>query len=151
MSQQKIQLKDINTNDNVYPVTIAEFIEGLEDKFKDMNKSDEQRLQELENKEDKDTVYDDTEVRGLITLLKDAVDGKVNVEVCDSQYDFYQILTKSNNTIYLIKGDQDVWAAKDYVDELFELIVDLRSRVVRLESDTYGISDDEEIEGPSIE
>ena len=151
MSQQKIQLKDINTNDNVYPVTIAEFIEGLEDKFKDMNKSDEQRLQDLENKEDKDTVYDDTEVRGLITLLKDAVDGKVNVEVCDSQYDFDQILTKSNNTIYLIKGDQDVWAAKDYVDELFELIVDLRSRVVRLESDTYGISDDEEIEGPSIE
>lgn len=151
MSQKKIQLKDINTDDNVYPVTIAEFIEGLEDKFKDMNKSDEQRLQELENKEDKDTVYDDTEIRGLVSLLKDAVDGKVNVEVCDSQYDFDQILTKSNNTIYLIKGDQDVWAAKDYVDELFELIVDLRSRVVRLESDTYGISDDEGIEGPSIE
>lgn len=152
MSQKKVQLKDINTDDNVYPVTIAEFIEGFEERFKDLNKSDEQRLQDLENKEDKDTVYDDTEIRGLVTLLKDAVDGKVNVEVCDSQYDFDQILTKSNNTIYLIKGDQDVWAAKDYVDELFELLVDLRSRVVRLESDTYGISDEEGIEeGPSIE
>lgn len=148
MSQKKVQLKDINTDDNVYPVTIAEFIEGFEERFKDLNKSDEQRLQDLENKEDKDTVYDDAEIRGLVALLKDAVDGKVNVEVCDSQYDFDQILTKSNNTIYLIKGDQDVWAAKDYVDELFDLMVDLRSRVVRLESDTYDMPNEE---GPSIE
>lgn len=216
MSNKKIQLKDINSEDNVYPVTVADFIEGFEEKFKQLNQSDEERLQELENREDKDTIYDDSEIRGeitnirnmlknieggngsyddtelrgrievleekedkdtiyddteiksrietlegkedyddseirgLVNLLKDAVDGKVNVEVCDSQYDFDQILTKSNNTIYLIKGDQDVWASKDYVDELFDMVVDLRSRITRLESDTYGSTLNEE-EEPSIE
>lgn len=58
---------------------------------------------------------------------------KANVIVCDNQYEFDNILTKDNNTIYLIKGDQDVWAAKEYVDELYELMVDLRDRVKRLE------------------
>ena len=211
---KKVQLQDVNTGDKVYPVTNADYVENLEEKFKQLNQSDEQRLQNLENKEDKDTIYDDTELRGeisnirkilnnieggngsyddselrgrievlegkedkdtiyddteiknrietleskedyddtelkeLINLLKVAIDGKVNVEVCDSQYDFDNILTKSNNTIYLIKGDQDVWAAKDYVDELFDMIVDLRSRVTRIESDTYDIPNEEE---PDIE
>ena len=209
---KKVQLKDINSDENVYPITNADFVENLEEKFKELNKSDEQRLQDLENKgdtiyddseirdeitsiknmlknieggngsyddselrgrietlegkEDKDTIYDDselknrietlegkedyddTELKGMINLLKDAIDGKVNVEVCDSQYDFDNILTKSNNTIYLIKGDQDVWAAKDYVDELFDMIVDLRSRLTRLEADNYDIPNED---GPSTE
>ena len=75
---------------------------------------------------------------------------KANVVVCDNQYEFDQIKTKDNNTIYLIKGDQDVWAAKDYVDELFDLIVDLRNRVTVLESRTLGI-DDEGEEGSSMQ
>ena len=196
---KKVQLKNINTGDSIHPITSVDFVENFEEKFKELNQGDEQRLQDLEKREDKDTIYDDTEIRneitniknslkniggsgngdgsyddtelrgrietleqkedkdtvyddteiqGQISLLKEIMDGKVNVEVCDSQFDFDAILTKSNNTIYLIKGDQDVWAAKDYVDELFELIADLRSRVTKLESDTYDIPNEEE---PSVE
>lgn len=71
---------------------------------------------------------------------------KANVVVCDNQYEFDNILTKDNNTIYLIKGDQDVWAAKEYVDELYDLMVNLRDRVKRLEvlNDITGTYDEEE-------
>ena len=75
-----------------------------------------------------------TYVDGEVDTLTEELNKKANVVVCDNQYEFDNILTKDNNTIYLIKGDQDVWAAKDYVDELFDLIVDLRSRVVVLEA-----------------
>lgn len=78
------------------------------------------------------TDYVNSEVQ---TLLGE-INKKAQVVVCDNQYEFDNILTKDNDTIYLIKGDQDVWAAKDYVDELFDMIVDLRSRITRLESDT---------------
>lgn len=84
----------------------------------------------------------------IMKAMQTDIDNKVNVEICDSQYDFDQILTKNNNTIYLIKGDQDVWAAKDYVDELFDMMVDLRSRVTRLESDNYDVPNGEE---PGVE
>ena len=71
---------------------------------------------------------------------------KANVVVCDNQYEFDNILTKDNNTIYLIKGDQDVWAAKEYVDELYDLMVELRDRIKRLEvvNDITGSYDDNE-------
>lgn len=79
--------------------------------------------------------------------LSEIIGKKCNVEVCDNQYEFDQILTKDNNTIYLIKGDQDVWAAKDYVDELWDLVAELRARLNNIE----GVSLDESAsEGPSI-
>ena len=78
--------------------------------------------------------------------LLEEIDKKCNVIVCDNQYEFDQILTKDNNTIYLIKGDQDVWAAKDYVDELWDVVVELRNRLNSIE----GVSLDEDIEGPSV-
>lgn len=74
----------------------------------------------------------------LIAAIKE----KSNTAVCDNQYEFDNILTKDNNTIYLIKGDQDVWAAKDYVDELYDLMVELRNRVTVLESQTFNIAED---------
>lgn len=83
--------------------------------------------------------------------LNELLKRKVNVEVCDTQYDFDQIKTKDNNTIYLIKGEQDTWAAKDYVDELFDLIVDLRSRVVVLESKTLSAEELAAMESPSVD
>lgn len=89
-------------------------------------------------------------VDALSTLAgkqKEYIDKKCNVVVCDNQYEFDQILTKDNNTIYLIKGDQDVWAAKDYVDELFDMMVDLRSRITKLEADSYDMPNED---GPSI-
>lgn len=79
--------------------------------------------------------------------LLESINKKCNVEVCDNQYEFDQILTKDNNTIYLIKGDQDVWAAKDYVDELWDLVAELRNRLNNIE----GISlDDTMSEEPGI-
>ena len=69
----------------------------------------------------------------ILTGLKSYIDKKCNIVVCDNQYEFDQILTKDNNTIYLIKGDQDVWAAKDYVDELWDLVAELRNRLNNIE------------------
>lgn len=77
-----------------------------------------------------------TETQQQFETLTAALDEKSNVVVCDSQYDFDNIKTKDPNTIYLIKGDQDVWAAKDYVDDLYDLIVDIRARLTILEAST---------------
>lgn len=89
-----------------------------------------------------------TYTNNKLSNLLEITNKKCNVEVCDNQYEFDQILTKDNNTIYLIKGDQDVWAAKDYVDELWDLVAELRNRLNNIE----GISlDDEAVpEGPGI-
>lgn len=71
--------------------------------------------------------YDDTK-------LVEEINKKCNVEICENQFEFDQIKTKDNNTIYLIKGDQDTWAAKEYVDELYDLNVELRNRIKALEA-----------------
>ncbi|MCH5167362.1 MAG: hypothetical protein J1F35_05655 [Erysipelotrichales bacterium] len=82
-----------------------------------------------------------------LSNLSEIIDKKCNIEVCDNQYEFDNILTKDNNTIYLIKGDQDTWAAKDYVDELWDVVAELRSRLNNIE----GVNSDEPTpEGPSI-
>lgn len=87
--------------------------------------------------------YVDEEDKKLIEELNK----KCNVEICDTQYEFDNILTKDNNTIYLIKGDQDVWAAKDYVDDLWDVVVELRNRLNTIE----GVNSDETItEEPSV-
>lgn len=41
VDKKKVQLQDILTNDNVYPVTDAEYVEGFDSKFKQLNKDDE--------------------------------------------------------------------------------------------------------------
>lgn len=102
-------------------------------------------LSAIANRATKDDIKDmasKPEVDQQIETLRDELGEKVNVVVCDSQYDFDNIKTKDPNTIYLIKGDQDVWAAKDYVDELFDLLVDLRSRVTVLEAQTMEVSNE---------
>ena len=94
-------------------------------------------------KEEVESKADKTSVDEEFVKVTEELGKKCNIVICDSQYDFDNILTKDNNTIYLIKGDQDVWAAKDYVDELFELVVDLRSRITKLEADGDGINEEE--------
>lgn len=73
--------------------------------------------------------YVDEENEKVIEELKK----KCNVVVCDNQYEFDQILTKDNNTIYLIKGDQDTWFSKEDGDELYDFYGELRERVSHLE------------------
>lgn len=93
------------------------------------------------------------ELQTVETNVLDELGKKSNVHVCDNQYEFDNILTKDNNTIYLIKGDQDVWAAKEYVDELYDLMVELRGRITVLES-RYATNverNDEEITEEDIE
>lgn len=58
MSEGNVQLKNIEGN-NIYPKTQISGVDGLSDK-----------LTALENKEDKDTVYDDSELRGRIESLE---------------------------------------------------------------------------------
>lgn len=65
--------------------------------------------------------------------LQEAIDGKSNVVVCDNQYEFDKILTKDNNTVYLIKGDQDQWFSKEDGDELYDFYGELLERVKELE------------------
>lgn len=65
--------------------------------------------------------------------LVEELNKKCNVVVCDNQYEFDQILTKDNNTIYLIKGDQDTWFSKEDGDELYDFYGELRERVSHLE------------------
>lgn len=77
--------------------------------------------------------YDDTK-------LVEEINKKCNIVVCDNQYEFDQILTKDNNTIYLIKGDQDQWFSKEDGDELYDFYGELRERVAHLER-LNGISD----------
>lgn len=89
-------------------------------------------------------------IHNELQKLINKINSKSSVEVCDNQYEFDQILTKDNNTIYLIKGDQDTWAAKEYVDELYDLNVELRNRIKVLES-LNGINEDNPSQdGPSI-
>ena len=57
----------------------------------------------------------------------------LGIVVCDNQYEFDQILTKDNNTIYLIKGDQDQWFSKEDGNELYDFYGELRERVAHLE------------------
>lgn len=73
----KVQLKDINGDKNVYPVTKSDYVEGIDDKFKELNTQDETDIKELkdkvnilENKEDKDTIYDDTYIKQQISNIK---------------------------------------------------------------------------------
>ena len=68
------------------------------------------------------------------------INKKCTVQVCDNQYEFDQILTKDNNTIYLIKGDQDQWFSKEDGDELYDFYGELRERVRHLER-LNGITD----------
>ena len=88
-------------------------------------------------------------IHNELQKLLDKINNKSSVEICDNQHEFDQILTKDNNTIYLIKGDQDTWAAKEYVDELYDLNVDLRNRIKTLEV-LNGINNDSPQDGPSI-
>lgn len=74
-----------------------------------------------------------TFVGGEVDKLTEELNKKCNVVVCDNQYEFDQILTKDNNTIYLIKGDQDQWFSKEDGDELYDFYGDLRERVSHLE------------------
>lgn len=117
---------------------IEEWINTHEDLYQGL-------LSAISNRATKDDIKDmasKPEVDQQIEALRDELGEKVNVVVCDTQYDFDNIKTKDPNTIYLIKGDQDVWAAKDYVDELFDLLVDLRSRVTVLEAQTMEVSNE---------
>lgn len=81
-----------------------------------------------------------TYVKGEFEKLVEELSKKCNVVVCDNQYEFDQILTKDNNTIYLIKGDQDTWFSKEDGDELYDFYGELRERVSHLER-LNGITD----------
>lgn len=90
---------------------------------------------------------DDGGTNTLISLIHNEVQGlhskinsKCSVVICDNQYEFDQILTKDNNTIYLIKGDQDQWFSKEDGDELYDFYGELRERVAHLER-LNGIAD----------
>ena len=72
--------------------------------------------------------------------IAEELDKKCTVVVCDNQYEFDSILTKDNNTIYLIKGDQDQWFSKEDGDELYDFYGELLERVVHLER-LNGITD----------
>lgn len=81
-----------------------------------------------------------TYVNGELEKVIEEINKKCNVVVCDNQYEFDQILTKDNNTIYLIKGDQDTWFSKEDGDELYDFYGELRERVSHLER-LNGITD----------
>ena len=81
-----------------------------------------------------------TYVDGEVETLTEELNKKANVVVCDNQYEFDQIKTKDNNTIYLIKGDQDQWFSKEDGDELYDFYGELRERVAHLER-LNGITD----------
>lgn len=104
----------INTHEDVYKGLIAEL----------GTKATKEEL-----KEKADQKY----VEGEVETLTEELNKKSNVVVCDNQYEFDQILTKDNNTIYLIKGDQDQWFSKDDGDELYDFYGGLLERVRELE------------------
>lgn len=93
-------------------------------------------------KEELETKADQEYVEGEVETLTEELNKKSNVVVCDNQYEFDQILTKDNNTIYLIKGDQDQWFSKEDGDELYDYYGDLRERVAHLER-VMGLSVDD--------
>lgn len=97
----------------------------------------------LGTKATKDEISDmatKTFVGGEVDKLTEELNKKCNVVVCDNQYEFDQILTKDNNTIYLIKGDQDQWFSKEDGDELYDFYGSLLERVSHLER-LHGIVD----------
>lgn len=66
-NKKKVQLQDILTSDNVYPVTDAEYVEGFESKFRQLNKDDEDL-----NREQQEDIERLTE---LVNQFKNRLDG----------------------------------------------------------------------------
>lgn len=97
-------------------------------------------VSEKATKEEIKDMATQTYVKGESEKLVEELSKKCNVVVCDNQYEFDQILTKDNNTIYLIKGDQDTWFSKEDGDELYDFYGELRERVSHLER-LNGITD----------
>lgn len=115
---------------------IEEWINAHEDVYEGL-------IATLGTKATKDEISDmatKTFVGGEVDKLTEELNKKCNVVVCDNQYEFDQILTKDNNTIYLIKGDQDQWFSKEDGDELYDFYGELRERVSQLER-LHGIVD----------
>ena len=62
----KVQLKDISTNNKIYPITNAQYVEGFDDKFSELNKQDEDDIKQLKERVDELGVYDDTEIKNRL-------------------------------------------------------------------------------------
>ena len=108
---------------------IEEWVEEHQDLYQAListigEKADKKEIEDMATK---------TYVDGEVTTLTEELEKKCNVVVCDNQYEFDQILTKDNNTIYLIKGDQDQWFSKEDGDELYDFYGELLERVKELE------------------
>lgn len=102
----------------------------------------------LGTKADKEEIKDmatTTYVDGVADDLIEELNKKSNVQVCDNQYEFDQILTKDNNTIYLIKGDQDQWFSKEDGNELWDNYGILMERVRELER-LHGLSSADDVD-----
>ena len=108
---------------------IEEWVEEHQDLYQAL-------ISTISEKAGKDEIADmatQTYVEGEVETLVEELNKKFNVVVCDNQYEFDQILTKDNNTIYLIKGDQDQWFSKSDGDELYDFYGELLERVKELE------------------
>ncbi len=55
-------------------------IQGVENDLTALRTHTDARLEALENKEDKDTIYDDSAVRGQITALESKIDGNKSTQ-----------------------------------------------------------------------
>lgn len=115
---------------------IEEWIKEHEDLYQVLISTVSQKATKEEIKDMATQTY----VNGELEKVIEELNKKCNVVVCDNQYEFDQILTKSNNTIYLIKGDQDQWFSKEDGNELYDFYGELRERVAHLER-LNGITD----------
>lgn len=70
------KLTDINTGESIFPMTNIDAVEGLKDK-----------ISELANKEDKDTIYDDTDIKNALdvidNIIKSSDDLDDNLNIAD--------------------------------------------------------------------
>lgn len=117
---------------------IEEWVKEHEDLYQALISTVSQKATKEEIKDMATQTY----VNGELEKVIEELNKKCNVVVCDNQYEFDQILTKDNNTIYLIKGDQDQWFSKEDGDELYDFYGELRERVAQLER-LNGITDNE--------
>lgn len=150
------RIRNMSTSGGYDDQPLKDRIETLEEKIKNVGSGGEyddqplkDRIESLENREDKDTIYDDTEIRDELSNLIDEIEKKCTIVVCDNQYEFDNILTKDNNTIYLIKGDQDQWFSKEDGDELYDfygLLLERVKELERLNGITSDRDDNDEIE-----
>lgn len=119
--KKKTQLKDINTGDLLFPITEIDNVNGLTEE-----------IENLWNKEDKDTVYDDSEIRKILLDIQKSLSDVSHI----TSVNLNEVITETiqdsfSNTNQKMYGDGGVANLLDYCAKKCTLETIVRLGTVR--------------------